>query len=75
MNNANVPNTQRVIWGDLVGGKPELEAGLSDNAKAMKADMYLQTFRNATDLDHVCRVPGRNDRHLTEKFLYYRVCP
>eukprot|EP01068_Selenidium_serpulae_P004018 Selendium_serpulae@DN3386_c0_g1_i1.p2 len=24
----------------------------------MKADMYMKMFRNATDLDHVCRVPG-----------------
>ena len=48
----------QVIWGDLVHGKPELEDSLSQNAKAMKADMYLSTFKSSTDLDHVCRIPG-----------------
>merc|ERR1719362_391070 len=58
MNNASISNTQQVIWGDLVSGKPELESKLSENARVMKAEMYLKAFRNATDLDHVCRVPG-----------------
>merc|ERR1712066_62244 len=41
-----------------MGGKPELEDSLSGNAKAMKADMYLKTFKDSTDLDHPCRVAG-----------------
>merc|ERR1712113_745836 len=49
---------QKVLWADLVQGKPELEDSLSANAKAMKADMYLKTFKDSTDLDHPCRVPG-----------------
>merc|ERR1712048_642904 len=44
--------------GDLVQGKPELEDTLSTNAKAMKVDMYMKTFKDATDLDHPCRIPG-----------------
>lgn len=58
MANASVPPMHKVIWGDLVSGKPELEDSLSENARVMKADMYLKTFRNATDLDNICRVPG-----------------
>mmetsp|Transcript_76916 Transcript_76916/g.213096 ORF Transcript_76916/g.213096 Transcript_76916/m.213096 type:complete len:190 (-) Transcript_76916:101-670(-) len=53
-----VPEAQRALWADLVQGKPELEDSLSANARQMKADMYLKTFRDATDYDHPCRVPG-----------------
>merc|ERR1712151_896970 len=58
MANANVPDAQKVLWSDLVQGRPELEDNLSNNAKAMKAEMYTKTFKDATDLDHPCRVPG-----------------
>eukprot|EP00392_Amoebophrya_sp_AT5.2_P011041 g11116.t1 len=58
LNNASLPSTQRVIWGDLVCGKPTLDKGLSENARVMKAEMYLKTFKDATDLDHLCRIPG-----------------
>merc|ERR1712151_487481 len=58
MANADVPDAQKVLWNDLVQGKPELEDSLSSNAKAMKADMYTKTFKDATDLDHPCRVAG-----------------
>merc|ERR1712151_585129 len=56
--NAEVPDAQKVLWSDLVQGKPELEGSLSTNAKAMKADMYTKTFKDSTDLDHPCRVSG-----------------
>eukprot|EP00927_Polykrikos_kofoidii_P023128 TRINITY_DN2139_c0_g1_i2.p1 TRINITY_DN2139_c0_g1~~TRINITY_DN2139_c0_g1_i2.p1 ORF type:complete len:190 (+),score=35.21 TRINITY_DN2139_c0_g1_i2:73-642(+) len=56
--NADVPVAQKVMWNDLVQGKPELEETLSTNAKAMKAEMYTKMFKDATDLDHVCRIPG-----------------
>merc|ERR1719238_1010463 len=56
--NAEVPDAQKVLWNDLVQGKPELDDSLSSNAKAMKADMYTKTFKDATDLDHPCRVSG-----------------
>merc|ERR1712166_649598 len=36
----------------------ELEDSLSSNAKSMKADMYTKMFKEATDLDHPCRVAG-----------------
>merc|ERR1711937_759400 len=56
--NANAPDAQRVMWMDLVQGKPELEDSLSTNAKQMKADMYSTMFKDATDYDHPCRVSG-----------------
>eukprot|EP00450_Noctiluca_scintillans_P014197 CAMPEP_0194483272 /NCGR_PEP_ID=MMETSP0253-20130528/4951_1 /TAXON_ID=2966 /ORGANISM="Noctiluca scintillans" /LENGTH=205 /DNA_ID=CAMNT_0039322925 /DNA_START=52 /DNA_END=667 /DNA_ORIENTATION=- len=56
--NANVPDSQRVLWSDLTQGKPELEDTLSTNAKQMKADMYTKIFKDSTDLDHPCRVVG-----------------
>merc|ERR1712117_362526 len=58
MANAGVPDAQKAMWSDLVQGKPELEDSLSTNARQMKADMYMSTFKDATDLDHPCRVPG-----------------
>merc|ERR1719330_1774470 len=58
MSNADVPDAQKAIWSDLVQGKPELEDSLSSNARQMKADMYLKTFKDATDMDHPCRVTG-----------------
>merc|ERR1719454_227057 len=56
MSNASVPDAQKVLWSDLVQGKPELEDALSTNAKAMKAEMYINTFKDSTDLDHPCRI-------------------
>merc|ERR1712060_128581 len=58
MANADVPDSQRAMWSDLVQGKPELEDSLSLNARQMKANMYMKTFKDSTDLDHPCRVPG-----------------
>merc|ERR1719329_2124312 len=48
--NSDVPDAQRVMWSDLVKGKPEIEDSLSGNAKAMKADMYTKMFKDSTDL-------------------------
>merc|ERR1712187_1017226 len=56
--NADVPGEKKVAWNDLVQGRPELEDSLSANAKAMKADMYTKMFKDATDLDHPCRIVG-----------------
>merc|ERR1712039_297211 len=58
MTNADVPDAQKALWSDLVQGKPELEDSLSTNAKQMKADMYMKTFKDSTDLDHPCRIQG-----------------
>merc|ERR1711972_1198158 len=58
MANSCLPDAQKVLWSDLVQGKPELDDTLSANAKAMKAEMYTKTFKDATDLDHPCRVAG-----------------
>merc|ERR1719343_1729765 len=51
MANADVPDAQKAVWSDLVQGKPELEDSLSVNARQMKAEMYMKTFKDATDLD------------------------
>eukprot|EP00930_Biecheleria_cincta_P092533 TRINITY_DN824_c0_g2_i1.p1 TRINITY_DN824_c0_g2~~TRINITY_DN824_c0_g2_i1.p1 ORF type:complete len:214 (-),score=57.11 TRINITY_DN824_c0_g2_i1:32-601(-) len=58
MANASTPDAQKVMWSDLVQGKPEIEDSLSSNAKLMKAEMYTKMFKDSTDLDHVCRIPG-----------------
>ena len=55
--NSNLPAVQKVIWGDLVVGKPELEDSLSTNAKVMKADMYWLNEKNEKLLckgQHTC---------------------
>merc|ERR1711972_760218 len=46
MANPSVPDADKALWSDLVQGKPELEDSLSTNAKQMKADMYMTTFKN-----------------------------
>merc|ERR1719409_734125 len=56
--NPDVDPAQKVLWGDLVQNKPELEDTLSTNAKQMKANMYMKMFKDSTDLDHPCRLPG-----------------
>ncbi|KAF8820424.1 putative myosin heavy chain [Cardiosporidium cionae] len=58
MNNSEVPDVQRILWNDLVLGKPELEDELKVDAREMKADMYTRMFKNATDLENPCRIPG-----------------
>merc|ERR1719342_1589390 len=58
MANAAVPDAEKALWSDLVQGRPELEDTLGANARQMKADMYLKTFKDSTDLDHPCRIPG-----------------
>merc|ERR1712151_149477 len=58
MANASVPDAQKAMWSDLVQGKPELEDSLSGNAKQMKAEMYTKMFKDSTDLEHPCRIPG-----------------
>eukprot|EP00435_Cladocopium_sp_Y103_P030609 s2896_g7.t1 len=41
MANPNIPDAQKVMWSDLVQGKPELEDSLSSNAKQMKVEPQL----------------------------------
>ncbi|GFE55758.1 myosin heavy chain, putative [Babesia ovis] len=57
-NNNNIDVVDRVMWSDIVKGRPELEDTLSVNAREMKADMYMDIFTQSCDLDHVCRLPG-----------------
>merc|ERR1719379_2818666 len=56
--NSSVDPAQKVLWSDLVQSKPELDDTLSTNGKQMKADMYMKMFKDSTDLDHSCRIPG-----------------
>ena len=56
--NSSVPDAQKVLWSDLVQGRPEMEDSLSTNAKQMKAEMYTSMFKDSTDMDHACRVGG-----------------
>ncbi|CAK0855897.1 unnamed protein product [Prorocentrum cordatum] len=58
INNPSVPDEKKLMWSDLVQGKPELEDSLSSNARQMKAEMYTSMFKDSTDLDHPCRIPG-----------------
>mmetsp|Transcript_8200 Transcript_8200/g.19616 ORF Transcript_8200/g.19616 Transcript_8200/m.19616 type:complete len:186 (+) Transcript_8200:61-618(+) len=53
-----IPDAQKVMWTQLVNGKPTLENSLGVDAREMKADMYLKMFKQSTDLDHPCRIPG-----------------
>ncbi|EKX73589.1 conserved hypothetical protein [Theileria equi strain WA] len=57
-NNSNVPVTDRVLWHDIVNGRPELEDELSLNAREMKADKYMDIFKQSCDIDNECRLPG-----------------
>ncbi|ORM40511.1 uncharacterized protein BXIN_2140 [Babesia sp. Xinjiang] len=57
-NNDTPDVVDRVMWSDIVKGRPELEDTLSVNAREMKADMYMDIFTRSCDLDHVCRLPG-----------------
>eukprot|EP00440_Ansanella_granifera_P066425 gb/GFBE01072045.1/.p1 GENE.gb/GFBE01072045.1/~~gb/GFBE01072045.1/.p1 ORF type:complete len:191 (+),score=69.31 gb/GFBE01072045.1/:1-573(+) len=69
MANSSVPDAQKVMWSDIVQGKPELDESLSSNAKQMKAEMYTKMFKESTDLDHPCRIPGSTYlRCLTDSF-------
>merc|ERR1719456_756151 len=47
MANADVPDAQKVMWSDLVQGKPELDDSLSPNARAMKSYMYTKMFKDS----------------------------
>eukprot|EP01066_Platyproteum_vivax_P005931 Platyproteum_vivax@DN1804_c0_g1_i1.p1 len=58
MNTSDLPDEKYVMWQELLTGRPTIEDSLSPNAKTMKADMYLDMFKNATDLEHPCRIPG-----------------
>ncbi|CDR95484.1 hypothetical protein, conserved [Babesia bigemina] len=61
-NNKNAGVVDRVMWSDIVNGRPELEDSLSVNAREMKADMYMDIFTQSCDLDNACRLPGMRRR-------------
>lgn len=41
INNADLPDTEKVLWNDLVQGKPNLKGLDSADAREMKSDMYI----------------------------------
>eukprot|EP00922_Rhytidocystis_sp_ex-Travisia-forbesii_P052419 GHVS01077749.1.p1 GENE.GHVS01077749.1~~GHVS01077749.1.p1 ORF type:complete len:230 (+),score=42.56 GHVS01077749.1:260-949(+) len=58
INNDSSDDAQRVMWQEIVNGKPDLDDKLGLDAREMKADMYMKMFKSATTRDHLCRVPG-----------------
>ena len=48
MNNADLPDTEKVLWSDLVTGKPNLGGLDNADAREMKADMYFFKRTNYT---------------------------
>ncbi|PHJ22876.1 myosin heavy chain, partial [Cystoisospora suis] len=58
INQPNLPDVERVMWNDLVQGKPDLEDSLSLDAREMKVDLYTKVFKQAADLENPCRIPG-----------------
>lgn len=56
--NGSTPEPGRSMWEDIVTGKPDVEDSLSMDGREMKADMYMKLFKEATDIEHVCRIPG-----------------
>jgi len=58
MNTPDLPDTEKVLWGDLVTGKPNFSGLDSADGREMKSDMYMNMFKGATDFDNLCRTPG-----------------
>eukprot|EP00922_Rhytidocystis_sp_ex-Travisia-forbesii_P050830 GHVS01075510.1.p1 GENE.GHVS01075510.1~~GHVS01075510.1.p1 ORF type:complete len:200 (+),score=37.97 GHVS01075510.1:64-663(+) len=58
INNDNTDDAQRVMWQELVNGKPDLDDKLGQDAREMKGDMYMKMFKSSTTREHICRVPG-----------------
>jgi hypothetical protein len=58
LNNADVPPRELAMWKDIVVGQPVIEAQLSKDAQARKAELYSSMFDKATDADHPCRPSG-----------------
>ncbi|KAK2197542.1 hypothetical protein BdWA1_000544 [Babesia duncani] len=57
-NNEKVPLKDRILWNDIINGRPKLEDSLSVNAREMKADVYMDMFTRGCNLDNKCRLTG-----------------
>ncbi|GAW80334.1 hypothetical protein, conserved [Plasmodium gonderi] len=56
--NKNIDPKEKMLWYDIVNGKPELEDTLSLDAKEYKADLYNNMWNNSTTVDNPCRLVG-----------------
>ncbi|KJP87444.1 hypothetical protein AK88_02876 [Plasmodium fragile] len=56
--NKNIDMKEKMLWHDIVNGKPDLEDTLSMDAKEYKADMYNQMWHNSTTSENPCRLVG-----------------
>ncbi|KYO00253.1 hypothetical protein PGSY75_0927100 [Plasmodium gaboni] len=56
--NNNINLKDKMLWYDIVNGKPELEDTLSMDAKEYKADQYLYLWNKSTTVDNACRLVG-----------------
>lgn len=55
-NNINVKD--KMLWYDIVNGKPEIDDNLSLDAREYKADSYLNIWNKSTTLENPCRLVG-----------------
>ncbi|EUD68093.1 hypothetical protein C922_01705 [Plasmodium inui San Antonio 1] len=72
--NKNIDVKEKMLWHDIVNGKPTLEDTLSLDAKEYKADMYSKIWENSTTTENPCRLVGsiffrclKNNYHLMEE--------
>lgn len=56
--NNSVNLKDKMLWYDIVNGKPEVEDHLSMDAKEYKVDTYMNIWNKSTTLDNPCRLVG-----------------
>ncbi|CAG9480647.1 conserved Plasmodium protein, unknown function [Plasmodium vivax] len=56
--NKKIDLKEKMLWHDIVNGKPTLEDTLSLDAKEYKADVYRKMWENSTTTDNPCRLVG-----------------
>ncbi|CAD2103170.1 hypothetical protein YYG_02809 [Plasmodium vinckei petteri] len=56
--NRNIDMKDKMMWYDMVNGKPELEDTLSIDAKEYKCDQYIDMWNSSTTVDNPCRLVG-----------------
>ncbi|SBT76462.1 conserved Plasmodium protein, unknown function [Plasmodium ovale] len=56
--NGNIDVKDKMMWYDIVNGKPELEDTLSVDAKEYKSDQYNNLWEKSTIVDNPCRLVG-----------------
>ncbi|CRG99482.1 conserved Plasmodium protein, unknown function [Plasmodium relictum] len=56
--NNNINLKDKMMWYDIVNGKPEIEDNLSIDAREYKADYYNNMWNKSTTVDNPCRLVG-----------------